>query len=73
MDPQVLHNELFSITDHPVAGRIRETRPAARFGRTPAVVSGPAPMLGEHTDEALRERGRTDDESTALHASGALG
>jgi crotonobetainyl-CoA:carnitine CoA-transferase CaiB-like acyl-CoA transferase len=72
-DPQVAHNRVFTITDHPVAGRLREARPAATFGATPAVVSRAAPMFGEHTDEVLRELGRSDDEIAALRKSGALG
>jgi crotonobetainyl-CoA:carnitine CoA-transferase CaiB-like acyl-CoA transferase len=43
--------------DHPVAGRIRQPRPAARFDRTPAAVTRPAPLLGEHTREILTELG----------------
>lgn len=54
-DPQVVQNGIFSITDHPTLGRLRETRPAAVFGATPARISAAAPLLGEHTDEILAE------------------
>jgi crotonobetainyl-CoA:carnitine CoA-transferase CaiB-like acyl-CoA transferase len=35
--------------------------------------SRPAPALGEHTDELLREAGLTLEEIAALKASGAAG
>jgi crotonobetainyl-CoA:carnitine CoA-transferase CaiB-like acyl-CoA transferase len=55
MMPQVEANKTFNICNHPEAGRIRETRPAATFSATPAKAGGPAPMLGQHTREILDE------------------
>jgi len=63
---------LFQEVDHPTEGRIRTIRPAARFGRTPAQLSRPAPSLGQHTDEVLRESGLTDTDIAALAESGAI-
>lgn len=60
-DPQVVNNEVFQVIHHPVAGELRETRPAARFGESPAKPAGFAPVVGEHTDEILKEIGRQDD------------
>lgn len=54
--------------DHPVAGRVRQPRPAARFDRTPAEIRRPAPVLGEHTRELLAEVGL---DAEALAAAGA--
>ena len=56
-DPQVRALGMLEESTHPAAGRLRQPRPAARFERTPAVTGGPAPTLGEHTDEILREAG----------------
>jgi len=56
-DPQIAANQLIVESDHPRAGRMRQTRPAARFEQTPAELRRPAPLLGEHTDEVLRELG----------------
>lgn len=56
-EPQVVHNEVFVERDHPVAGRVREPRPAARLSATPQRVSAPAPRLGEHSDEIVTELG----------------
>lgn len=70
---QVVANEILIETDHPHAGRLRQTRPAARFDRTPAGVDRGAPLLGEHTDEILGEVGLSADEIGALHDAGVLG
>ena len=42
-----------------------------KMSRTPGTVHAPAPALGEHTDEVLREAGFSADEIAALLASGA--
>jgi crotonobetainyl-CoA:carnitine CoA-transferase CaiB-like acyl-CoA transferase len=71
-DPQVAANELIEEVDHPQAGRIRHTRPAARFDRTAARVRGFAPTLGQHTDEVLAEIGLKESELAALRATGTI-
>jgi crotonobetainyl-CoA:carnitine CoA-transferase CaiB-like acyl-CoA transferase len=49
--PQLEANGMFVEYDHPTAGRLRQTRPAAVFHGTPATDLRPAPELGEHTAE----------------------
>jgi crotonobetainyl-CoA:carnitine CoA-transferase CaiB-like acyl-CoA transferase len=71
-DPQIAVNELIEEVDHPQAGRIRHTRPAARFDRTAARVRGFAPTLGQHTDEVLAEIGLQESELAALRATGTI-
>ena len=60
-DPQIQHNQIFTITEHPIAGPLREPRPAPQFSHTPAIVAGPAPMLGEHNDDIARSLGHDPD------------
>lgn len=43
------------LTEHPHVGSYRVTPQMARFGATPGGLRRPAPMIGEHTDEVLRE------------------
>jgi len=71
--PQIVANELIVESDHPHAGRLRQPRPAARFGETPASLDRPAPLLGEHSDEVCRELGLPDTGLTALRQRGAFG
>src|SRR5262249_12880737 len=70
-DPQVVAAGTFAETTHPRARRMREARPAPRFGATPARPGGPAPALGEHTDEVLAEIG-LGAEIAALRAEGVV-
>jgi crotonobetainyl-CoA:carnitine CoA-transferase CaiB-like acyl-CoA transferase len=71
-DAQIAANELIEEVDHPLAGRIRHVRPAARFDRTPARVRGFAPALGQHTDEVLAEIGLDASELATLRATGVI-
>jgi crotonobetainyl-CoA:carnitine CoA-transferase CaiB-like acyl-CoA transferase len=71
-DAQVAANELIVESEHPHAGAMRQPRPAARFEATPAGLHRPAPLLGEHTDEILRELGVTNDAAADLRASGVV-
>jgi crotonobetainyl-CoA:carnitine CoA-transferase CaiB-like acyl-CoA transferase len=56
-DPQIQHDEVFREIDHPVAGRLRETRPAARFSQSTLSPAGFAPTVGEHSAQILEELG----------------
>jgi crotonobetainyl-CoA:carnitine CoA-transferase CaiB-like acyl-CoA transferase len=71
--PHVAALELLEEYDHPVAGRLRQARNAARFSATPASIRRPAPQLGEHTDAVLGELGYSGEEIDELHAAGAFG
>ena len=70
-DPHARAIGLFEESDDPAVGRVRRPRHPGRFGATPAALGGPAPGLGQHTDEVLTELGlakRIDE----LRASGAV-
>jgi crotonobetainyl-CoA:carnitine CoA-transferase CaiB-like acyl-CoA transferase len=58
-DPQVVANGIVVETEHPVAGRVRQARPAARFSETPAAIRYGGAGLGEHTTDVLAELGFT--------------
>ena len=71
--PQVLASEILLESDHPVAGRLRQTRAAARYSATPPELRRGAPQLGEHGDEILRELGLSRDEIGNLRQREVVG
>jgi len=73
LHPQVIANGIVVEDEHPVAGRVRQARPAERMDGTPSEISRPAPTLGQHTDEVLGEFGFSEAEITSLREAGALG
>jgi 2-methylfumaryl-CoA isomerase len=50
-------NALFAEVDHPGVGRYLTAGSPLRFSAAPAVPPRPAPVLGQHTEEVLREFG----------------
>jgi crotonobetainyl-CoA:carnitine CoA-transferase CaiB-like acyl-CoA transferase len=70
-DPHVLAREMVVETVHPVAGPTKALGLPIKFTGTPGGVRRPAPQLGEHTREVLREAGIPDVEIDALARSGA--
>jgi crotonobetainyl-CoA:carnitine CoA-transferase CaiB-like acyl-CoA transferase len=71
MDPALRENGLVAtVTDY--EGRERElVANPVQFDETP-VIGRRAPQFAEHTDEILRELGKTDDELIALKIAGAI-
>src|SRR5580704_4485868 len=71
--PHVQAMEIVEEYAHPKAGRLRQSRAAARFSATPPAIRRGAPGLGEHTDEVLGEIGYSAAEIAGLRAAGAMG
>ena len=70
-DPHLAGQDLVRRVDHPSEGEILQLRPSARFSRSPATVRHPAPLLGEHTVQVLREGGLEEAEIDGLLRDGA--
>ena len=52
-DPQVVYRGAITEITHPVLGRVKAVNSPLRLSRNPVVVEGPAPDLGQHTQEVL--------------------
>jgi crotonobetainyl-CoA:carnitine CoA-transferase CaiB-like acyl-CoA transferase len=72
--PQVAARGAIVESTHPVAGTVRMTAPPVRLSETPGAVRLPAPLLGQHTEQVLRERlGMTTDDIARLRTAGVIG
>jgi crotonobetainyl-CoA:carnitine CoA-transferase CaiB-like acyl-CoA transferase len=57
---------------HPQAGPTKALGCPIHFSSTPTRIDRPAPMLGEHTRELLREYGYSDGEIDGFFAAGVV-
>jgi crotonobetainyl-CoA:carnitine CoA-transferase CaiB-like acyl-CoA transferase len=72
-DPQLAHNEMIRTIRHPSVGDYQTIGPPVRFSHTPSTIERPPPLLGQHTDDLLREVcGLTPDQIADLHHRGAV-
>ncbi|KAF9165003.1 hypothetical protein BGX20_000753 [Mortierella sp. AD010] len=53
--PQVIARGLVQEVEHPTAGKIKLTGPAVKYSETKPSIRSPPPLLGQHTDEILRD------------------
>ena len=73
-DPQLSHRGFFKTLEHPVMGPTPYDGPATIYSRTPQRLRSPAPCLGQHNDEVLRDHlGMGSDEIERLRGIGVLG
>ena len=54
-DPQIKHRELVKTIEHPLAGSMSVVGNPLNFSETPVEYKRAPPLLGQHTDEILRE------------------
>ncbi|MEX0592927.1 MAG: CoA transferase [Nitriliruptoraceae bacterium] len=72
-DPQVAHLAMTTTVEHATRGPVDILRPPVGMSRTPTAVAGPAPLIGEHTDEILAELGHSPGEIADLRNAGVIG
>ncbi|WPB58334.1 CoA transferase [Xylophilus sp. GOD-11R] len=71
--PQVQAEGHLATYRHPEIGSYRSFRTPIQFQGTPLVQPRPAPTLGQHGEEVLREAGLTPARIAALRDAGAVG
>lgn len=60
-DPAIIEREMIVTTHHPVAGEVKMAGVPIKLSDTPGGVAGPAPVLGQHTREILKQYLGYDD------------
>lgn len=71
-DPQLAVNALLVEVEHSRLGKLRFIGTPVRLSSTPARPAQAAPMMGEHTDEILREVGYSAAEIADFRAGGIV-
>jgi len=72
-NPQVLARGIVNEVPHPTAGTVKLVRNPMRLSASPADNAVAPPLLGQHTDDIVRDLlGHSDDEIAALRAKGVL-
>lgn len=69
--PQVQANGLAAQHEHPQWGPVTQTGLLVKFSATPGHLQRPAPLIGQHTREVLRDLGYAEERIEALLSSGA--
>jgi crotonobetainyl-CoA:carnitine CoA-transferase CaiB-like acyl-CoA transferase len=69
---QVVARQLIVELDQPGVGRVRQPKPPARFSVNEASIGGPAPRIGEHSRDVLRELGYDEAASNKMIEDGAV-
>jgi crotonobetainyl-CoA:carnitine CoA-transferase CaiB-like acyl-CoA transferase len=71
-DPQVRFRQMRRELPHPAAGKVPIAASPLRFSGSPVEYRRAPPMLGEHTEQVLRERlGLSDSDIQAMASGGA--
>jgi crotonobetainyl-CoA:carnitine CoA-transferase CaiB-like acyl-CoA transferase len=75
---EIIHNEqvvargIIAEIDQPMVGKIRQPKPAARFELHETAIGGPAPRIGEHSREVLKNLGYDDGAIEKMAAAKAI-
>ncbi|MEM3899046.1 MAG: CaiB/BaiF CoA-transferase family protein, partial [Candidatus Bathyarchaeia archaeon] len=72
-DPQVLHRKMLVEIEHPKAGTIKQIGIPMKFSETPGEIRTAPPLLGQHTDEILKNLlGYSEEEINQLRKEGVI-
>ncbi|MBI2855729.1 MAG: CoA transferase, partial [Chloroflexi bacterium] len=72
-DPQVHHREMIREMAYPGLGKVKTINSPIKMSRTPPALAGPAPELGQHSEEVLRRfLGMKDAQLQQLRSEGVI-
>lgn len=70
---QILHREMVVERDHPTMGTVRLLGLPVKLSDTPGDIHRTPPLLGQHTDEVLRDIGFSEAEIQGYRDTGIIG
>ncbi len=71
-DPQARANDYFTTVQHPIVGEYETIDTPVRFRSGNVRARGPAPEIGQHTEEVLLENGYSWEKIASLREAGAI-
>lgn len=71
-DPQVRHRGIVTSYQHATAGEVKVIGPAVQMSVTPPAIERPAPIIGQHSEEILREFGIAEADIASLRERGLV-
>jgi crotonobetainyl-CoA:carnitine CoA-transferase CaiB-like acyl-CoA transferase len=72
-DPQARQMGMYAAIEHPTVGRLETLQAPFTLSDSQVRVRGPAPDIGDDTDDVLRDLGLVDEEVAALREAGVVG
>ena len=71
-DPHAAASRMILAYNHPVVGHMLVAGHYVQFGNTPVAAGKPTPLLGQHTQDMLREVGYTEDAIADLYGKAVV-
>lgn len=71
-DPHYQARDMVQEVEHPVIGKMKMIGIPTKFSESPGEIKSPAPLLGQNTDEVLKELGYDEASINELNNSGTI-
>ncbi|MBI4639670.1 MAG: CoA transferase, partial [Candidatus Tectomicrobia bacterium] len=70
--PHILAREMYIELPHPTIGTFKTTGIPIKLSKTPGKITMAPPLLGQHTEEIMKEMGYSDEEIKRLRKEGII-